>query len=303
MNRYKKYYVISIISLFTIFMSIYIYIGHVTYDIFINKNNDSRLDEMIYVSQDKIEESNRWYEKYSKSVEITSKDGYKLKGSYINQGSSLCVLVVHGYRNDKNYMLSQVKQFVRLGYDVMAIDLRGHGESDGSFIGLGVYDCQDIQLWIEYIKDMNKSRHIVLYGVSMGAVSLLNHSYDNVLCVVSDSSYDDLYHLYHHHSMIHPLIERFIISTLRFTVLYKNHYDIYQSSPITNIINTKTPILYIHGTYDSIVPIEHMYNLYNQTSSKKEYYIVRERHGECFKDKKYFKKISYFIKRCLMDKK
>ena len=72
---------------------------------------------------------------------------------------------------------------------------------------------------------------------------------------------------------------------------------------ITNIINTKTPILYIHGTYDSIVPIEHMYNLYNKTTSTKEYYVVSKRHGECFKDKNYFKKISYFINWCLMDKK
>lgn len=299
----KKYYEICVISLFIIFMSIYIYIGHMTYNIFINKNNDNHFDELIYVSQDKKEESRKWYEQYAKNVEIISEDGYKLKGSYINQGSQLCVIVVHGYRNDKNYMLKQVKEFTRLGYDVLAIDLRGHGESDGSSIGLGVVDFRDIQLWIDYVKDMNRSKHIVLYGVSMGAVSLLNQSYDDILCIISDSSYDDLYHLYHHHFQIHPIIKKYIISTLRFTVLYKDHYDIYQSSPITNIIYNKTPILYIHGTYDSIVPIEHMYNLYNKTSSIKEYYVVSKRHGECFKDKNYFKKISYFINWCLMDKK
>ncbi len=299
MKKYKKYYCVIILCLFIALMSLYIYIGHYIYNIVISNENPYYFTDIINVSDKKKMESQKWYDEYAQDIEILSSDGYKLKGSYINQGSSVCIIMVHGYRNDKTYMLSQVKGFYPLGYDMLVVDLRGHGKSEGDYVGLGVDDSKDIQLWIEKVKELNDKYNIVLYGVSMGGVSILNDEYDHVLCAVSDSSYSDIFSLLSDYSSVHPYIERIVISTLRFYVLLNNGYDIYHSSPLSHVSSISYPILYIHGTYDGVVSISHMYDLYNHTYGKKDYYIVDEHHGECFKDKNYFNKIDCFVKKTL----
>lgn len=303
MNKYKNYYIGCIICLWSIFICIYFYVGNIAYDVLINRQSHYYFDDMIYVSDDRKKESERWYKEYARDVEITSNDGYKLKGLYLNRGSKNCILMVHGYRNDQTYMLTQVQRFYNLDYNILIIDLRGHGKSDGNYIGMGVKECEDIQLWIDYLKASNSQYNIVLYGVSMGGVSVLNCNYNNILCVISDSSYDDLVHLILYHLSMHPIMKRFVVSSLRTVTLLKAGFDIYQSSPISQILDYSYPVLYIHGTYDTIVPISHMYNLYNKTKGYKDYYVVNKQHGQCFKDRNYFKIVDCFIKRNLVAKK
>ena len=60
------------------------------------------------------------------------------------------------------------KKFYDMGYNVLIPDLRGHGMSEGDYIGMGWDERLDIIDLINYIIDVDKDSEIVLFGVSMG---------------------------------------------------------------------------------------------------------------------------------------
>lgn len=296
MNKYKKYYMIIVIFLFSIFMCLYMYVGYISYDVFISK--DTHYPLVNISSKSKIS-GNKWYKDHSKLIELQSHDHLSLSASYINQHSSKCIMMVHGYRNDKVNLLPQVKEFYKRGYDLLIIDLRGHGNSEGSSIGMGVNEQRDIALWVKKLKSLNNDYDIVLYGVSMGASAILNCSDDikGVKCIISDSAYADISDVFIKHSSLSQFEEMFVMNALRFVTFFKAGYDLNEAKPILHVGHTHIPVLYIHGSQDRIVPIKHMYNLYNHTQSFKDYYYVDEEHGKCYKDQYYFKTVCEFIEK------
>lgn len=52
-------------------------------------------------------------------------------------------------------------------------DLRSHGQSEGDSIGMGAWDSEDIVEWSKYILKQDSSASIALYGVSMGASTVM----------------------------------------------------------------------------------------------------------------------------------
>ncbi|MDW7650471.1 MAG: alpha/beta hydrolase [Bacillota bacterium] len=60
------------------------------------------------------------------------------------------------------------------GYNVLLPDNRGHGESQGHYIGFGRHDRLDCLQWVDEIISRNgEDSVIVLHGVSMGGATVL----------------------------------------------------------------------------------------------------------------------------------
>ncbi len=70
---------------------------------------------------------------------ITSKDGLKLSAIYLpaETKSEKTALVAHGYMGDAETMTNYAKMFHDMGYNVLVPDARGHGKSEGDYIGFG----------------------------------------------------------------------------------------------------------------------------------------------------------------------
>ncbi|MBM9834180.1 alpha/beta hydrolase, partial [Enterococcus faecalis] len=85
------------------------------------------------------------------------------------------------------------EKFWSAGYNVLVPDLRGHGRSEGKEIGLGWLDRMDLLLWIDKILEKDPQTQIFLYGLGMGAATLLLASGEvmpvQVAGLISDSSY------------------------------------------------------------------------------------------------------------------
>lgn len=71
---------------------------------------------------------------------INSVDNVQLH-SYVvrNIGSFNWIICVHGYSGNATNLLPQIKHFSECGYNVLAIDLRAHGKSQGKYCGLSGY--------------------------------------------------------------------------------------------------------------------------------------------------------------------
>ena len=130
-----------------------------------NREAFASSDELFLASADK------------EDVSIVSSDGLSLKASFYRNEGSRYVILVHGYMSSRKDMLHLADVYSSWGYNVLSPDNRAHGESDGTWIGMGWLDKDDIRLWIDWIIDRDPEAKIVLHGISMGAAAIPCHEY------------------------------------------------------------------------------------------------------------------------------
>ncbi|MFA0790108.1 alpha/beta hydrolase [Microbulbifer echini] len=94
-------------------------------------------------------------------------DKEKLKNSY-----SGTIVLLHGFRISKEFMLNSALYFRLLGFQVVIPDLLGHGESEGHK-EYGVGDSEVINRLMDDLihKDIIESKPIYLLGNSMGSLT------------------------------------------------------------------------------------------------------------------------------------
>ena len=105
----------------------------------------------------------------------TSADGLRLHACFIPTpvtGHRIAILT-HGYSADWRTMAVFARLYHRMGYAVLMPDARGHGESEGKYVGFGWPDRMDVLEWIQAAITYDTEARIVLHGVSMGAATVM----------------------------------------------------------------------------------------------------------------------------------
>jgi alpha-beta hydrolase superfamily lysophospholipase len=82
------------------------------------------------------------------------------------------VILFHGLMGHKGQVIPEASEFRQLGYNVMMVDVRGHGGSGGNRITLGYRETEEVKLAYDYIAGTGEKK-IILWGASMGAVEVL----------------------------------------------------------------------------------------------------------------------------------
>ena len=159
-----------------------------------NTNEETKQNETSGIS---TIDSKTWLLKYSnyEDLFLKSKDNLKLHNYIIKNknNSNKWVITVHGYTSQGTYMASYAKRFYDMGYNIIIPDLRGHGKSEGTYIGMGWHERFDIVDLTNYIANTYKDSQIVLFGISMGAATVMNASGEklpkNVKAIIEDCGY------------------------------------------------------------------------------------------------------------------
>lgn len=116
------------------------------------------------------------YEKPSfpfETINLTTKNGTKIEAWYgkADSVSAGTVILFHGLSQNKAAKLSEAYEFRYQGYNVMMVDFRSHGNSEGNKTTIGFRESEEVKLAYDYaIK--NSGQHIFLWGTSMGAVAI-----------------------------------------------------------------------------------------------------------------------------------
>ncbi|MEQ3363232.1 alpha/beta hydrolase [Raoultibacter massiliensis] len=170
------------------------------------------------------------------------------------------VLLVHGYTNSHHDVEYLGARYAAHGYNVLAPDLRAHGQSGGDLIGMGWTDRCDLLLWIDYlIGRFGADVSIVLHGVSMGAAAACMASGEiipaQVKAVVSDCAFTDL------QSMLAGQVKKLfglprhpVVDDARIMLKARGGYDIKHASALEQVKKSITPTLFIHGSSDGFIP-------------------------------------------------
>ena len=93
-----------------------------------------------------IRESFAFLEKLEKKdLFITSRDGLKLHGCYIDNKSDTTIVFTHGYRSRPfNDFSLPMKRMYLEGYNIFYLDQRCHGQSEGKYVTFGIKERIDL---------------------------------------------------------------------------------------------------------------------------------------------------------------
>ena len=195
-------------------------------------------------------------------VYTRSYDGLRLAGRYYQRSDEapLCICF-HGYRGSAIRDFSVMGLFLQNeGYNVLIPDQRAHFRSGGHTITYGVRERRDVRSWIDYAnKHFGKDRPIYLFGISMGAATVLMASDldlpDNVKLICADCPFnkpkDIICHVAQWSFKNVRLAWALICMSAAVYGRLIFHKDITAEHAVKS---TKTPILIIHGEEDAFVP-------------------------------------------------
>lgn len=106
-----------------------------------------------------------------------------------------CVILLHGYADAKVGAIAWAPLWHELGFNILAIDLRAHGESQGTYSTGGYWERHDVSQVINEIRAQRPgdTQNLVLFGASLGATVAVATAAlrDDVSAVVLDSPYND----------------------------------------------------------------------------------------------------------------
>src|SRR5688572_7624806 len=106
-----------------------------------------------------------------KDVKFTTAKGIDINAWYapVDSTSKGTIIFFHGITANKSTLLEEAYEFRYWGYDLLLVDLRAHGGSEGNTTTIGFRESEEVKLAYDFISQKNRGK-IYLYGVSLGAV-------------------------------------------------------------------------------------------------------------------------------------
>lgn len=242
-------------------------------------------EEQWEVYQKMIQSRKEWFlQQETEHVTIRSRDGLTLCGDYVHTPTELpenkLLIAFHGYTSSRMSCSSIAVSFLKRGYDVLIVDARAHGESEGEYSGFGVLDRFDCLEWIKYANNRFGSRDIILHGVSMGASTVLMASGlsempDNVKAVIADCGFTSPYDVFAHVLKRDYKLPPFPIMNITDEICrQKAGYGFSEYSTLTAMSRTAIPTLFIHGKNDRFVPVWMSEKNYEACAAPKDMLLV-----------------------------
>lgn len=130
-------------------------------------------------------------------ITVTAQDGISLHGWLYNEESTTTVIYIPRFGLDGRADFLPGTELAKLGCNLLLIDPRAHGKSEGEYFGYGVLEQQDLRCWLDWAENDLGSDRILIWGEATGANTALfadaNGLLDDQVClVVAESPYASL---------------------------------------------------------------------------------------------------------------
>jgi len=193
-------------------------------------------------------------------VWLLTEDGVRINAFFhSNPASKQVLLWFHGNAENIGYILDHLRELSTIGINILAVDYRGYGKSEGKPEEAGVY--RDADAGYDYL---TKERHfraedIIIYGHSLGGAVAVNLA-SRRACggLIVQSSFTSA-----------RAMARRVLTIPLMEYVVKSRFDSLQ-----RIRDVHTPILIVHGTRDETVPFEMGEQLFRAAPEPKRFYPI-----------------------------
>ena len=211
-------------------------------------------------------------------VEFRSKDGKKIAAWWLPKGNRGAppVLVLHGLGASKAHMIDYILFAQREGNPVLAIDFRGHGDSDPSLTSIGFYESEDVLAGMKFVRERG-SGDPVLWGTSMGAVSaLLAAERDgSVAGLIADAPFDTYRNTICHHAKLMYGIPEFPLIVLACPMIEERaHFRMDDVNSLRAAAKIHAPMLVLAGEKDVRMDSAVVRTVYEAAGGPKEFWVI-----------------------------
>lgn len=232
---------------------------------------------------EKLEQlSNKLKNSDCETVTIQGNDGEKLVGHWHHQeGDVRVVIAMHGWRSSWSKDFGAIADFWHEnGCSVLYAEQRGQNNSGGEYMGFGMIERYDCLKWLQWVNaQFENPMPVYLAGISMGASTVLMTSGfalpENVCGIMADCGF----------TSAHAIWKHVVDGTTHFS--YDFHKKLVENicrkriqmgaedyTTLDAMKENKVPVLFIHGTEDTFVPIAMTYENYKACTAPKRLFVV-----------------------------
>jgi len=232
------------------------------------------------------------------AVKVKSRDGLELAGWWVPGGRERkAALLVHGLHASKAspYVLPALPAYAGLGYSVLLIDLRAHGESPGERTTLGINETRDVLGGLDWLAQRGFPRQeVVLHGWSMGAATvLLVAAKEQVGAVVADSGYARLSYL------LRQRVGRLLYPGVLWAARLILRSDPAKAAPeeaAERLRAAGLPLFLLHGEADRTVPFDHAQRIHKHYPEATFWALSGFPHVSAWRHPEYGARLRAFLK-------
>ncbi len=217
----------------------------------------------------------------NEDVEIKSFDGLTLRGRYFHgKDNSIIEIMLHGYRgSSERDMCGGIQRAFEVGHNVLLVDLRASGRSDGHTITFGIKERYDVLSWIDYaIEKFGPDCRIMLTGISMGGATVMMASElelpKNVIGILEDCGYSSPKEIIIKVIKDMKLPSAIVYPFIKLGARIFGGFDLEAASPIEAVKKSPVPIIFVHGEDDAFVPCEMSEACYEACTAPKMLHTV-----------------------------
>ena len=213
-------------------------------------------------------------ESFIKELTITSKDGLKLVGEWFDYGFDRTVIILPGRRETLIYSYYYANPYKESGVNVLVIDQRAHGLSEGKYSTGGIKEAEDVGLWMDYMHKEHHQKYIYLHGICVGTcvATMVSTKYktDYLKAVILDSAFISYKEIYKNHYLEsgHKLFP--VYYQIWFWFKFFTKCNINDSNPEMYMPNFDLPVLFVWGTKDVYCLPEKSKILFEKCASKQK---------------------------------
>ena len=231
---------------------------------------DNEIQNQMYQNGKDWSEENA---SYCKEVHIIN-EGLNLYGEYYDFGYKKAVLIVPGRQDSLTYSYYFAEPYAKAGYNVLVIDMRAHGKSDGKYNYIGFKEAGDLIQWVELLKDQYGIEAVTMHSLCVGAQSVAMMLVDEkcpdiIEAFVVEGMYTTFYETFKNHTIYcghrpFPVVHLMEVWMRLFT------HNTQFFGPINVIHQIKIPVLMLHGKEDIFSLPEKAVELYEACGSQKK---------------------------------
>lgn len=253
----------------------------VIYTVLLIRTKPEKWDRSCSIPEDEeylgmFREGLAWDETYrhcKQEVSVVS-DGLKLMGEYFDFGAKRAVIIVPGRMESCLYSYYFAEPYRQAGCNVLVIDNRAHGLSEGKVSSLGFRECRDLIAWSRLLSERFGNEKVILHGICIGSsaslFALTDKNCPDCLCgMVADGMYTTFCESFKNHMIEdhHPLFP-FVAEVMLYIRLI-SRANVVTDGPGRRIGQLKKPILMLHSREDRFSLPQKAQQLYDACTAEK----------------------------------
>ncbi len=218
------------------------------------------------------------------------------------------LVLLHGRNSCKEHWYPAAERFARIGFNIILLDNRAHGQTQGGCCTFGSQEAADVSAVLDAVAARwGLPAEVGVMGYSLGgaaAVSLLPHE-PRVKCAVLVSVFADLEEI-----IAGPARARFgswsglAMPFVRLETRWRAGFSMSEICPCHTAAQITVPCLLFHGAQDQFVKPEHSQRILAALSSKQKHLteIPDAAHADVFikGGNKLYLEITAFLKETLL---